>query len=212
LYPQKKLKEYSLEDIKGLAFHSFSVACISSDFVTYLIENGLVTQDVGCSIDTFLAAYFHDHGKWDIDPTVLFKNGRLDSTEMGLVMQHTVHNLKPSLYISEDVYRGIEEHHENYDGTGYPNNLTGDKISFPGRVLRITDPYDALRSIRSYKGKMSHEEAMIEMDKMEKCFDPVLYRHFKQFLATETFYINMYYEFIEKMQLKAQKQKKVNVV
>lgn len=188
---------YSLTDIKDLAFHNFSVACLSSDFVILLIEKQYFDVKETCAIKMFLAGYFHDIGKWEVDPTVLFKKGSLDMHELVLVKKHTKYNLNKSIYIDTDVYQGIDEHHENFDGTGYPKGLIGNEISLVGRILRIVDVYDALRSNRSYKEPFDHIRALEEMEKMKNNFDPVLYTYFKEYLSIDIEHINTYYRFID---------------
>jgi putative two-component system response regulator len=53
-----------------------------------------------------------------------------------------------------------ESHHERFDGTGYPNGLTGEEIPLSARIVSVADVYDALRSARPYKRAFSHEETM----------------------------------------------------
>ena len=66
-------------------------------------------------------------------------------------------------------------HHEKWNGTGYPNNLSGEKIPLHGRIMAVADVYDALISERPYKKAMTHEEAVkIIIDGKGTHFDPVL--------------------------------------
>lgn len=63
----------------------------------------------------------------------------------------------PRLEIAREI---AVSHHENWDGTGYPSGLRGEKIPLPGRIVKLADVYDALRSRRSYKKLFSHQEAL----------------------------------------------------
>ncbi|MCL2196881.1 MAG: HD domain-containing protein, partial [Treponema sp.] len=66
-------------------------------------------------------------------------------------------------------------HHEKWDGTGYPNGLKGNKIPLEGRIMAIIDVYDALVSERPYKTAFSHEEAIkIITEGKHTQFDPIL--------------------------------------
>ncbi|MDR0501965.1 MAG: two-component system response regulator, partial [Treponema sp.] len=66
-------------------------------------------------------------------------------------------------------------HHEKWDGSGYPNNLSGEKIPLQGRIMAVADVYDALISDRPYKKAMTHEEAIkIISEGKGTHFDPVL--------------------------------------
>jgi len=78
-------------------------------------------------------------------------------------------------------------HHENYDGTGYPFGLSGEAIPIPGRIIKVVDVYEALRSERPYKKPLSHEEAvkiLLHGDNRTKPehFDPVLLKKFLEAL------------------------------
>ena len=66
-------------------------------------------------------------------------------------------------------------HHERWDGTGYPNGLAGEKIPLSARICAVADVYDALTSLRPYKSAWQHDEAVREIGKMsETSFDPVI--------------------------------------
>jgi putative two-component system response regulator len=66
-------------------------------------------------------------------------------------------------------------HHEKYDGSGYPYGLAGESIPLLGRLMAIADVYDALTSVRPYKGAFSHEEAVkIILEGRGTHFDPIL--------------------------------------
>jgi putative two-component system response regulator len=75
------------------------------------------------------------------------------------------------------------QHHENWDGTGYPYQLSASQISLEARVVRICDVYDALREERPYRGGISHEEAIHVIERGDglvepRMFDPIVHRAF----------------------------------
>ncbi len=108
------------------------------------------------------AAQMHDVGKIKIPPTILLKPGPLNAAEMEVMMRHPVYGEQilgdsPRLQTAREV---AIAHHENWDGTGYPYNLKGENIPLAGRIVRVADVYDALRSTRSYKEPYSHAQAL----------------------------------------------------
>lgn len=121
----------------------------------------------------------HDIGKLAISDSILHKPGKLNDAERANMMTHPAlgyNMLKDST--RELIQAGAivaHEHHEMYDGSGYPNRLKGDEIHIFGRIVALADVYDALSSDRSYK-KSWEQEKIIQYIKNErgKHFDPVL--------------------------------------
>ena len=108
------------------------------------------------------SAQMHDVGKIKIPTTILLKKGGLTRQEMALMKMHPVYGEQilgesPRLAIAREI---AIAHHENWDGSGYPHGLKGSAIPLAGRIVKVADVYDALRSERSYKAPLSHEEAM----------------------------------------------------
>jgi putative two-component system response regulator len=106
--------------------------------------------------------YLHDIGKVATPDSILFKPGPLDKEEWAVMRQHTtvgesicrpMRSLRPVLPI-------IRHHHERWDGTGYPDGLSGEQIPLLARILQMADIYDALISRRSYKEPSSPDEAL----------------------------------------------------
>ena len=81
---------------------------------------------------------------------------------------------------SDFVLESILYHHENYDGTGYPANLAGEKIPFGARILRICDVYCALTSDRPYRSAFPREQAMELMTEEVKNFDLKMFLAFQR--------------------------------
>jgi len=108
------------------------------------------------------SAQMHDVGKIKVPNSILLKEGELDEEEMKLVRMHPVYGEKilgdsPRLRVAREI---AIAHHENWDGSGYPYGLRGEDIPLPGRIVKVADVYDALRSRRSYKVPLSHAEAV----------------------------------------------------
>ncbi len=104
----------------------------------------------------------HDIGKLKIPREILMKPGKLTPEEFEIMKKHTIYGAEflgeqPWLKMARNV---ALYHHENWDGTGYPFGLRGKNIPLEARIVKIADVYDALRSRRSYKPSLSHEEAV----------------------------------------------------
>lgn len=110
-----------------------------------------------------VGALLHDIGKIFIPRELLVKKEKLTEEEFKLIKEHTTrgHNyLKNDSYISIVSSNIALQHHEKYDGTGYPNGVKGEKIHDYARVVAIADVYDALTSDRAYRRAVSPNEAM----------------------------------------------------
>ena len=128
--------------------------------------------------------FLHDIGKISIPDAVLFKQGPLTAVEWDVMQSHTIRgeeicrpmkSLAPVLPI-------IRNHHERWDGTGYPDNLAGERIPLPARILQLADIYDALVTARPYKRAYTHDEAMavLEDEARQGWRDPELVSVFKE--------------------------------
>ncbi|WP_438317380.1 HD-GYP domain-containing protein [Candidatus Caldatribacterium sp. SIUC1] len=106
-------------------------------------------------------AGLHDIGKLFIPREILDKEGPLTDTEWEVVKLHTLLAGElldhPRLAVARNI---ALYHHENFDGTGYPEGLRGEEIPFEAQILKIADVYDALRDERPYRRAFSHEEAL----------------------------------------------------
>ena len=121
------------------------------------------------------AAYLHDIGKIGIPDLILNNPSRLTEDEYNLIKKHTVIGaeiLKDITFIPH-IVEVARNHHERYDGNGYPDGLTGDEIPIHARITAMADSYDAMNSRRIYRNALSQEMIREEISKNRgKQFDP----------------------------------------
>ena len=150
--------------------HNINVATISL-FIGEAL--GLSQDDLN---DLGTGCMLHDVGKINIPIEILNKNVKLTDSEFAQMKSHPSKGyeiLQRSRGISERARRISLEHHEKYDGSGYPNNLKGSTISLFGRICAVADVYDALTTDRPYRVAMQPYDAMkILVAGIDKHFDP----------------------------------------
>ena len=127
----------------------------------------------------FYAAPFHDLGKIGIEDKILLKPGKLDDEEFEQMKKHAqigyeILKDSQSEFLKAGAIIAIN-HHEKYDGNGYPKGLKGDDIHIYGRIVAIVDVFDALTSHRPYKKAWSFDDALnLLKEESGKHFDPNL--------------------------------------
>ena len=116
----------------------------------------------------FYASPLHDVGKVGIPDSVLLKPGKLTSDEWKVMQGHTLIGAEVLAAAGESLaekgwlslaHTIALQHHEKFDGSGYPNKIAGDKIDPGARIVALADAYDAITSKRVYKAAVPHEEA-----------------------------------------------------
>ncbi|NOY53553.1 MAG: response regulator [Deltaproteobacteria bacterium] len=121
------------------------------------------------------AGFIHDIGKIGIQDTVLLKPGRLNDKEASIIKTHPVigENIVKPLKFLKLEQAIVRHHHERFDGTGYPDGLSGTEIPVPARILSVADTYDAITSTRPYRTARGHNFAVAEIQRCRKSqFDP----------------------------------------
>jgi len=130
----------------------------------------------------------HDIGKIGIPAEILDKTGKLNDKEEALIREHVrlgARILEPIAAFAE-IMPVVLQHHEHFDGTGYPNGLSGDAIHLVARIFAVADAFDALTSHRPYKHAVDRKEA-IEIIKQEagSQFDPQIVQAFVEVIKEE---------------------------
>ena len=132
-----------------------------------------------------LVGRMHDIGKIGIDEKILNKIGPLDNDEYVQIMKHPEIGYRILSSVSEfsDISIAVLQHHEKWDGSGYPQGLKGDEIKIEARIIGLADAYDAMTSKRTYGQQKTRDEAIIEILKCSGTqFDPVLAEIFIQII------------------------------
>lgn len=130
-----------------------------------------------------ISAILHDIGKIAVPEQILDKPGKLTDEEFNVVKKHprSGADIISSIPSYDTILAGILYHHERWDGTGYPDGLTGDNIPLFARIICIADVYDALTADRPYRGAWSQNQTMQFLDEQKgKMFDPELVDVFKE--------------------------------
>jgi HD-GYP domain-containing protein (c-di-GMP phosphodiesterase class II) len=126
-----------------------------------------------------LAGLLHDIGKIGVEDRILMKPQRLERDEQELMRRHPIYGasiLEPSAAL-RPLVPIVLHHHENYDGSGYPEGLKGDEIPLGSRIIIVADAYEAMTSDRIYRKAIGHDRAMEQLNKYKGVqFDPKVVR------------------------------------
>lgn len=139
--------------------HSICVSAYSYGIANVL---GVSTKEVQ---DLVLAGLVHDIGKLCIPTPVLNKPDKLTDGEFNAIKGHTIYTAKilTNYDVPDNIIDIARHHHEKLNGRGYPDRLTTGEISNAIQIIVVADIYSALRQERSYKAKMSHQDAITIM-------------------------------------------------
>lgn len=133
--------------------------------------------------DLELGALMHDIGKIGVPDAVLRKPAKLNDEEWEKMKLHPMHGQKilRNIAFLEGATRIVAQHHEKWDGTGYPFGLRGEDIDLGARIFSVVDAYDAMISDRVYRKGRPYEEALEELEKFAGTqFDPLVVEAFKK--------------------------------
>lgn len=128
------------------------------------------------------AALLHDIGKITVPVEILNKNGPLSDDELAVINTHPAEGarlVEPLRWWLGEWTDAVGQHHERYDGKGYPLHTSGPAISYAGRIVAVADAYEAMTSSRSYQPAVVTAEARAELTRgAGSQFDPVVVRAF----------------------------------
>jgi len=150
--------EYYDEYTKG---HSENVAQISESLAR------AVGIDLERQKEIFWAGMVHDIGKIRVDKAILNKETPLTRDEFEQIKNHSLYGyeMTSNLESLKRISKIVRHHHEHFDGTGYPDGLSGDEIPLEAQIIAIADAWDAMRSDRVYRKSLSVESARLELIK-----------------------------------------------
>lgn len=186
----REAEEMSLQSIEAIAHtidakdeetngHSRRVAQYSRAIAARLGYADATVETV------YRSALLHDVGKIGIPDSILKKEGTLTEEEYAKIKEHTIigADILSVITTVDHLSDGAHYHHEHYDGTGYPEGLAGGDIPMIGRIVAVSDVYDALVSRRRYKGAMTQMEVRAEIERCSGTqFDPDVVKAFFQLL------------------------------
>ena len=147
-----------------------------------------------------IGGLFHDIGKIGIPDAILLKNTKLTDDEYSEIKNHPAigKHILSNAKIFENLVPIVYHHHEKYDGTGYPERLSGHNIPLFARIAAIADTFDAMTSKRSYRDALSLDIVRDELERNSgKQFDPeilkvflnILDNHYSEILEIQKKYI-----------------------
>ena len=174
-----KLLEPGLKRYPALKAHSFSVGRLSRKLGAFL---GLAERDVE---QVTVAGILHDVGMRELNYEELYSKRSLSETEMALVREHP----RVGAFLADEVPWPypvaplIRHHHERWDGSGYPDGLSGERIPVGSRLIHVCEAFDAMTSPTSYRSLLAPAQALEILDsKAGTQFDPDMAKALKRML------------------------------
>ncbi|NOQ31350.1 MAG: DUF3365 domain-containing protein [Helicobacteraceae bacterium] len=177
IYGGRKAKDIVETKIKDYEQHIFSLVDIIEKRDSYTAGHTkrvakysvLIAKEMGFNQDKlddiYRASMLHDIGKISTPDSILLKPGKLTRLEYDIIKEHVI--VSYELLNKVDIYKNIAEvvrhHHEHYDGSGYPQGLSGDQIPILSQIMTVADAFDAMTTNRVYKARKSVDIAILEL-------------------------------------------------
>lgn len=175
--------------VQALETRDFETHGHSERVVTFSLRLGYeLGLDKEILRDLELGALLHDIGKIGVPDAVLRKPAKLNEEEWNKMKLHPVHGQKilRNIPFLEGAARIVAQHHEKWDGTGYPIGLRGEYIEVGARIFSVVDAFDAMVSDRVYRKGCSYEDALAELERCSGTqFDPLVVEAFKNVPAED---------------------------
>jgi HD-GYP domain-containing protein (c-di-GMP phosphodiesterase class II) len=170
--------------VQALETRDFETHGHSERVVTFSLRLG---HELGLDAENLrnleLGALLHDIGKIGVPDAILRKPAKLNEEEWSKMKLHPLHGQKilRNIPFLSGAARLVEQHHEQWNGTGYPHGLRGEEIDLTARIFQVVDAFDAMISDRVYRRGTTYQKALEEL---ERCagtqFDPFIVQAFKQ--------------------------------
>ena len=138
------------------------------------------------------AATLHDIGKIGIPDRILLKTGHFEADEWEVMKTHSELGQRICASIAhddaEEISFVVRHHHESFDGSGYPDGLSGENIPISSRIISIVDTYDAMTTTRPYHFAQTNHQVLetLENDSGKK-IDPILNKYFQSIIGNGQF-------------------------
>ncbi|NBH12978.1 response regulator [Lachnospiraceae bacterium] len=165
--------------------HSMRVAQYARELARRMGKTGQELDNI------YYSGLLHDIGKIGISNKIINKPGKLTDEEYSVIRSHPEIGAEILGNISElpDISIGAHWHHENYDGSGYPDRLAGEDIPEVARIIGVADAYDAMASRRSYRDVLPQEVVRAEIERAKGIqFDPVIAQYMIRMIDEDTEY------------------------
>ena len=180
---RRKLLAHSRSNRDSLTSIKATMIANSQETQDHMERMGEIAIKVGVKLglkqttmdDLYLLAMLHDIGKIGVPFHIINKPGPLSDDEWAVMKKHPLigYQIAIASVDLKPIAEGILNHHERFDGKGYPNQVSGRDIPLIARIVSIIDAYDAITQDRPYRPKKSHEEAIFEIQKHAGTqFDP----------------------------------------
>jgi diguanylate cyclase (GGDEF)-like protein len=179
LYERSSIRSKTIDLIMNALFEKSNREDLHSERVSSLCQLIATKMDFNDNAvhQMKIAGLIHDIGKIGVDEKILNKQGGLNEDEKREVQRHPEigWRLLSSTNEFTELSLFVLNHHERWDGTGYPNGRKGEDIPLEARIISVADAYDAMATERSYRPTMSKEEAVLELtSRAGTQFDPVI--------------------------------------
>ena len=179
LYERSSIRSKTIDLIMNALFEKSNREAMHSERVSTLCQS--IASKMNFNDNAInqmrIAGLIHDIGKIGVDEKILNKQGGLNEDERREVERHPEigWRLLSSTNEFSDLSLFVLNHHERWDGSGYPNGRKGEDIPLEARIICVADAYDAMTSERSYHAAMSKEDAILELTSHSGTqFDPVI--------------------------------------
>lgn len=168
-----------VENIIGLADHNKRVGELALELSRFINLSNEESKKI------YMAAKQHDIGKCYLSADILNKPGELTKEEFEVIKTHTAYSYKhlKSQGKDEEICLMAKYHHENFDGSGYPEGLKDKKIPFGARIIRVCDVFDALTNTRIYRKSLDYTVALEIMIRESNYYDPFILNTFIYYIT-----------------------------